>query len=299
MSMEKLVELRQLEYFCAVGRLGSYRLAAEECHVSQSAISQQVKALETELGAPLTERRGRGFVLTPAGTRLARGGQGILEDIARLVREVRDGEKAPTELRVGYLNRYMGWEVQAAIAAFARRHPKVVVTARSADHEALYEGVLDGTYDVLVNDRRRELSDEFENLPLFSGYAYVEVSEASELAWRECVTVPDLAGLSCILVSEGERREAERVYWRDVLNFDCDFVFAENLEEAHMLVAGNRGFLPLEVREPNGRTGGVLRSIPLCDATGAQRRRDYYAFWPKARANRLVEEFADILGGLF
>ena len=293
------MELRQLEYFCAVARLGSYRRASEACHVSQSAISQQVKMLEAELGATLTERRGRSFALTPAGERFARGAREILEDVSRLKDEMRGEQGVPSEFKVGYLNRYRGWEVQAAVAAFARRHPEMAVTARPGDHEALYEGVLDGTFDILINDRRRELSDGFENRFLFSGYAYVEVSEASGLAWRERVAVPDLEGLSCILIAAEERREVERDYWRDTLNFDCEFIFAESLEEAHMLVAGNRGFFPFEMREERGRSGGVLRSIPLCDTAGTQRRRDYYAFWPRARTTDLIEEFSDVLTELF
>lgn len=59
--------LNQVRYFQAVVRLGSFTRAAEECNISQSAISQQVKALEQELGVVLLERAGRSFSLTPAG----------------------------------------------------------------------------------------------------------------------------------------------------------------------------------------------------------------------------------------
>lgn len=59
--------LQQIKYFQAVIRNNSFSKAAEECHISQSAISQQIKALETELGFPLLERKNRKFVLTPAG----------------------------------------------------------------------------------------------------------------------------------------------------------------------------------------------------------------------------------------
>lgn len=59
--------LRQIRYFQSVVRNNSFSEAAEECHISQSAISQQIKALETELGFPLLERKNRKFVLTPAG----------------------------------------------------------------------------------------------------------------------------------------------------------------------------------------------------------------------------------------
>lgn len=59
--------LRQIQYFQAVVRHNSFSEAAEECHISQSAISQQIKALEQELGVQLLERHNRSFTLTPAG----------------------------------------------------------------------------------------------------------------------------------------------------------------------------------------------------------------------------------------
>lgn len=59
--------LRQIKYFQAVVRNNSFSEAAESCHISQSAISQQIKALENELGFKLLERKNRKFILTPAG----------------------------------------------------------------------------------------------------------------------------------------------------------------------------------------------------------------------------------------
>ena len=56
--------LRRLRYFQSVVRLNSFSQAAEENYISQSAISQQIQALEKELGFPLLERKNRGFTLT-------------------------------------------------------------------------------------------------------------------------------------------------------------------------------------------------------------------------------------------
>ena len=58
--------IRQIRYFQSVVRNNSFSEAAQECHISQSAISQQIQALERELGFNLLERKNRKFVLTPA-----------------------------------------------------------------------------------------------------------------------------------------------------------------------------------------------------------------------------------------
>ena len=59
--------IRQIRYFQAVVRNNSFSEAAEECYVTQSAISQQIQALERELSFDLLERKNRKFTLTPAG----------------------------------------------------------------------------------------------------------------------------------------------------------------------------------------------------------------------------------------
>lgn len=59
--------LKQIRYFQSVVRLKSFSEAAEENFISQSAISQQVQALERELGFQLLVRKNRSFILTPAG----------------------------------------------------------------------------------------------------------------------------------------------------------------------------------------------------------------------------------------
>lgn len=59
--------LKQLKYFQSVVGKNSFSEVAEENFISQSAVSQQIQALERELGFKLLERKNRGFTLTPAG----------------------------------------------------------------------------------------------------------------------------------------------------------------------------------------------------------------------------------------
>lgn len=293
------MESRQLGYFCAVLKHGSFTKAAEECSISQSAISQQIRALEADIGCELLVRNGRHFKPTPAGTLLARKGEVILGQLADLEAEVYDvASGKPRKLAVGYLNRYDGWEVAAAVAAFARRHPGCEVTAESGTHDGLYHLALDGKADIIFNDRRRSLSDEWENVHLLTCYRYAEVSEASDRAWDESVTCGALSLLPCILVCETEQREVEMQWWRDIMHFDGEFLFASNADEARMMVAGNRGWMPTESRERAGRTGSVIRRIPIFDADGHS-ASDYYAFWPKDRSNPYIPEFSNILLSLF
>ena len=96
---------RQMRYYIAVVETNSFFEAGELCHISQSAISQQIKALEEELQVQLLERHGRKFTVTPAGRYFyeqARKQVQALDSTLREVRRVASGEYQ--RLRVGVLN---------------------------------------------------------------------------------------------------------------------------------------------------------------------------------------------------
>ena len=107
-----------------------------------------------------------------------------------------------------------------------------------------------------------------------------------------------LLSLPCILIASQDQEETEAAYHHDILGFSNNFIFARSREEGRMMVAGNRGFMPVEAREQTGRTGSIIRRIPLIGQDG-QLKSEYYAYWPKDRENVLVREFGDILTGMF
>ena len=211
------MELKQIEYFCAVARLGSFTKAADECFVSQSAISQQIKALEADFECELVARQGRSFTLTPAGECLARRGKELLDAAYSLRGEVSDiALGRPSRLRVGYLNRYDGWELAGAVGTFVRKHPSVEVEMQAGSHDAIYELMLAGKVDMVFNDKRRQFSDAFVNKLLMSCFDYVEVSEANELSLHDSLTAQDLSGQTCIIVCPRSQFETEQDYYRNV-----------------------------------------------------------------------------------
>ena len=204
-----------------------------------------------------------------------------------------------TKLSVGYLNRYEGWEVQAAVAAFTARHPRIEISASGGNHDELYRMLKGNEADLLFSDKRRAFDDAYVNKRLATCFEYVEVSESSPYAEAEVLRVSDLTQGACILISGPELEGVESSYYRDVLNFKCELRFVRSREEGRMMVAGNRGFMPIELREKTDAQGSIVRRIPLVDAHGTHIAHEYYAFWAKSRTNDLIEEFARILEELF
>lgn len=79
--MTSILDSRRLLAFATLARIGSFTLAAQELHLTQSAVSHAIKALEDELGLRLFERRGRRVALTPAGRQLLVRAQRILAEM--------------------------------------------------------------------------------------------------------------------------------------------------------------------------------------------------------------------------
>ncbi len=287
--------IRQIRYFQSVVRNNSFSEAAEECHISQSAISQQIQALERELGFYLLERKNRKFTLTPAGEYFYKKSLVLIADYERMCREagrLAKGDKA--NLVIGYLRCYSGPEFHLALEEFSAKYPDVSVKIEYGNHEELYELLRSGGVDLVLNDQRRAFSDEYVNLILTVGSEYIEISARNPIAALPSITPQELKNVPCILVSSKEQRETEQEYYQGVVGFQGDFLYAENLEEARLLVIGGQGFMPVEgVRKPES-FGSSIRRIPLFRGD-SQITRNYCAFWKKDNSGYYVEEFADIL----
>lgn len=223
-------------YFQSVIRNNSFSEAAEECHISQSAISQQVQALERELGFDLLERKNRKFSLTPAGEHFYKKSLVLIADYERMCQEARRLAIADqATLTIGYLRCYSGQEFHLALGEFSAKYPDAAVKIEYGNHEELYGLLQTGGVDIVLNDQRRAFSDQYVNLILTVGSEYIEISSHNPIASLPSVTPQDLKNVPCILVSSKEQQENEQEYYQGVVGFQGEFLYAENLEEAHSL----------------------------------------------------------------
>ncbi len=291
--------LKQIKYFQAVVRAGSFSEAAEQCYISQSAISQQIQALERELGVVLLKRENRRFSLTPAGEHFYRKSLILIADLERLCREtagIARGEDYT--LRIGYIKGYGGAEFQKAVVEFTAKHPDVPLDMKTGNHEDLYELLRTDQVDLVLNDQRRAFSDEYVNIVLSEIGCNIEISSRNPIGALECVNVDDLRNTPCILVASKEQRENEESHYHEIYGIDSEFVFAENLEEARLMVVSGRGFLPIEGGSAPVQFAETIARRPLC-RNGKPIRRNYCAFWKVNNSGYYIEEFAEILKAQF
>jgi DNA-binding transcriptional LysR family regulator len=291
--------LRQIQHFQTIIQENSFTEAAELCHISQSGISQSIKALEDEIGVKLLIRKNRSFELTEAGEHFYKKSLILTADLEQLCREtVRIDRKDAAELSLGVLSTYSGDEFNRAIAAFSEKYPTVELKVTSGNHEDLYDGLRFGRIDLALNDQRRAFSDAYENLILTETVCYVEMASHNPLAKLSSVSVDELKNTPCILVASKEQQEEEQRFYHDIIGFQGEFLFADSLQAARVMVVSNRGIMPVEGPNSDSYFGATIKRLPLLRGE-SQITRKYCAFWKKDNSGYYIEDFAEILKSMF
>lgn len=285
--------LRQIQYFHSVVENNSFSLAAEECNISQSAISQQIKALENELGFKLLERNNRKFTLTPAGEYFYKKTLILVSDYRKIVSDSYNiATNKNNTLIIGYLKDYSTDELQNTVTEMILKYPKLSLDIKRENHEQLYKMLRDGTADLVFNDQRRAFSDEYVNHKLTTKSCYIEVAKSNPISKLNKVTLKELKNLPCILISSEIDSEAEETFYKQDIGVTSEMVFAKDKEDARIMVISGKGFLITENNVSN--QDSLTTKIPLYRDNEVI-KRNYCVFWKKENSNIYIEEFVKIL----
>jgi DNA-binding transcriptional LysR family regulator len=191
------VELRHLRYFVAVAEAENVlRAATQKLHVSQPAVSRQIRDLEDELGVQLFERTGKSVRLTDAGFLFLKEARAVLERTDEAVRSVRAFVQAgETELQVGYTPALRAQVVSPTLRAFQQVMPKVHVKLHDWSNEKIVTGLRDGRLQlafIVRPSKRGEFRDlRFEEL--FREQVRLAVPPTHPFAQRRSVSLADAA----------------------------------------------------------------------------------------------------------
>ena len=194
------MELSQLRYFTAVADVLSFTEAAAKLHISQPALSYQIKHLENELGARLFDRTSRTVSLTVDGRAFLPLAQGVLlkaEEAARVMEE-RLGVVTGS-VRFGCIPSAAAYIVPPILASFSRNWPGINVSLVESGAAELERDVISGAVDfaVIAEPNAPELLDV---TPLIEEELLLVVPNLHPLGERESVTLQDLAGEPLIVL---------------------------------------------------------------------------------------------------
>ncbi len=164
------MNLRQLAYFLAVVDTGSFTRAAAAMHVAQPSLSQQIKALEVELGGPLVDRLPTGIRVTPAGRAFAARARTAVVAAEGAAEAARRELRFPSgNLEICTLRSLAVALLPAAIKSWHQHHPEVAIRLREfGDNGTLVQAVARGEGEIAVG-------------PPPAGWS----GQAQELGWDE------------------------------------------------------------------------------------------------------------------
>ncbi len=144
------MEIRQLRAFVAIAESGTFTAGALRVHVTQAAISMQIRQLETEIGAKVFVRAPRHVILTEAGEQLLRRARHILREHDAALDEI--AELAGAErgrLRIGSASAMVLTEqLPAVLKELRKQHPAAEIAVTSGTSEVLVDQILAGEVDI-------------------------------------------------------------------------------------------------------------------------------------------------------
>jgi DNA-binding transcriptional LysR family regulator len=191
-----MLDVRRMRVLREVAQRGSFSAAAEALSFTQSAVSQQIAALEREAGTVLVQRSARGVKLTEAGEAVVRHTEAILARLAEAESEL----EAIAGLRGGRL-RMATFEsagatlMPLAIAAFRRRHPAVELSMTMLEPEESIPQLRAGELDLAITfDAGLGLDEGLAHQHLIDDPMYLVLPADHALARKRSLHLADLAG---------------------------------------------------------------------------------------------------------
>lgn len=173
-----MISLRQLRYLDALARTRHFGKAAERVHVSQPALSMQIKELEARLGAPLIERRRNDVRLTPIGVEVHRRAHDILASARDLVDFARHGARTLAgPMSLGIIPSIAPYLLPGVLPLVRQRYPDLQLRLRETQTQTLLEELSAGELDVILLSLPLH-EPEIETLHLFND-RFVFVTKAS------------------------------------------------------------------------------------------------------------------------
>lgn len=233
------ITLRQMRVFAAVARSRSFTRAARELHLTQPAISQQIKLLETEIGLPLLEHVGRQIHLTAAGDELLR----YAAQVTELLREAGESLAAMRGLRRGVLK--LGtvstakYFAPSLLSAFAPAYPEVTIRFTVGNREEIIQQLASNETDLVIMGRPpRELVTVAEP---FAKHPLVMIASPNHpLAGKRRIPLQRLGSENFIIREEGSgtRAAMEHVFNKQGISIHASMEVSSNETIKQAVMAG-------------------------------------------------------------
>ena len=195
------MNIRYVRYFLAVAEHQGFTRAAEALHISQPALSQQIRMLEESLDAQLFDRSGRHIHLTDAGEvflQYARQAFQLLDEGQRAIHDVEDLSRG--SLRIAVTPTFTSYFVVPLVAEFHARYPHITLDIQEMSQEKMEGLLLENELDIGIAFAGGTATDIVAT-PLLQEVLALVVADHHPLAREEPLTLNQLAAEEFILLN--------------------------------------------------------------------------------------------------
>jgi len=197
------MELHQLRYFCAVAETGNFSRAAEQSHISQPSLSQQILKLEEELGARLFDRLARSVRLTELGKTFLPRARAVLRELEAAKGDVVERKEfVGGPVTVGVIPTIGPYFLPRILSSFSLKFPQVRLTIVEEITPVLLDRLRAGAIDVAILALPIR-GHEFETSPLLTERLFAALPKRHRLAKRKALSLKDLRSEPFLLLRDG------------------------------------------------------------------------------------------------
>lgn len=189
------MEMSQIRYVLAAAHTLNFTKAAEECCVSQPALTKGIKVLEEELGAQVFHREGRRIILSDFGRSMIPHLQRILDEAQAtqtLAQNFRLLDKTP--IRLGVLSTVGHVRLSRFLAQFEKSHKGMELSVREAGVSELLELLQNDEIDIAILTETEDIARRFNTCPLYRERYVVVFPPEHRLGRMNAITLDDLSG---------------------------------------------------------------------------------------------------------
>ncbi|MEW2439253.1 LysR family transcriptional regulator [Streptomyces caniferus] len=267
-----MIDVQRLRVLRMVAEHGSFNQAAQALHLTPSAVSQQVAALERSLGAQVVARSTRGVTLTPAGRIMVGAAESVAAELAQAKQQVDRLGSGRTQLTIATFTSGGRLLLPGAIARLTTAHPDTVIHVRESEPEDSLPLVRQGAVDLALAYHfdgplpgRPGPNSGLAWTALLDDPLHVVLPESHALAGREAIDLAELAHepwvLGCLKTETYLRRYADHAgFAPELRGTTTDYFFARSLVAAGMGIS----LVPSIALTP--RIAG-LRAVPIASPT--------------------------------
>lgn len=198
--MRSDLNLQLLEQFTALARTKNFTRAAEELHLSQSALSRAIQKLEDQLGQPVFERKPREVVLTELGELLLERAKHILQLMEDTFSELSEAGRRG-RIRLGAIPTIAPYFLPGLLSSFAKKHPDISVIVQEDTTENLIKRCNHGEIDLAILALPL-LAKNLEVEPLFDEELLLVVPVGHPLAASKSVAIDAVEHFPFVMLNE-------------------------------------------------------------------------------------------------